>query len=78
MATSLRGIDRETVGLVLDESLPLTELGNKKPTVKMSPSEIAFALLVDSFTVACEPLQNLVTSAVKTTHSDDWKNILCS
>ena len=71
-------IGGEDVEAVPNESLSLTGLGDTKPTLQISRSEIAFAFLVDSHTVACEPLNDLVVSAVKAKYSGDWKDIICS
>ena len=78
MATSSRVIGGEDEEVFPNESLPLAGSGRKMPVGQMSPSEIAFAFLVDSYTVASEPLNNFVTSAVKDKFSGDWKYIICS
>ena len=78
MATSSRVIGSEDTEVVPNKSLLLTALGTTKQTLQMSGSEIAFAFLVDSHTVACEPLNDLVISAVKAKYSGDWKDITCS
>ena len=46
--------------------------------LKVYPSEIAFACLIESYAIAFDPLNNLVIAAVKSKHSSDWKEVLCS
>ena len=46
--------------------------------MNLSSSEIAFAFLIDSHTIALTPLNDLIITAIKSKYPHGWKEMVCS